>query len=438
MLPKTLLHNGVHFIEPVNVLINVDWLALTLHFEYEKSIFYEYDTSHQTPKSAIKFITKRSDSSTKKFTQLSWILSKDHSKFFRRSYTITAPYDDGLTNKEIILGKIEVEHNGNIAFGRNTARLKLQNNLLYSEQLQAFIYLIFSHIMLDNHKMDAYTISRLDICADNFNEMRDILSTYRDRLDYSNSYKNNNGRKMNAHVFDFNKREFESFTLGSNKTGLYFSLYHKGDELKISQKEYIKDLLRDQGYDLSNTYRFEIRLTRDFAKGYTEQGNFFDPEFNNIKPQLNILSPDFYTKINQIYWNIINDVLKLTIDGIPIKFLYKNPEKIIRNKFDKLPNYRTEKQICTYYLRQYFDHHHHNYWLENYYLFAQTIIDYSPYNLLYLERKFIEISLVNSKKKEKINLIYDFIKILSSKTNQSLSISYEKKYDKLLSRSRSN
>lgn len=380
------LEHDTHYeVFPNKVLLTLDWVQLTLEYVWETSPFVNSPNDFKTTRTIFNEETSVSEVSTLTFIRL-----KGRTKHFNRLYTIE--------HDNVKIADLECEHNGGVTFDQNKCRIKLNNFILYTNKVRRSIYLIFSHLNIISYKL-----SRLDIAGDNFMEMRQILkNTLYAQYTFENAYHAGNGRKFHGISFDSELGEFESYRIGSEKTGLVFSFYHKGQELKQSNKAYIQSFLEDNGVDLNNAYRFEIRLTKDELKKYFINETIVDKqkverilvsEYTGEIQEINnhILSPTFMIYCKYLYYNIMNERLKFRWceNNKPIFFRYHENIKIQQINWDKEPNYRFEKQLYTYYIYQYLDNYIVN--VYDWEHFANKVFHYSPYNWYYLERQFIDI-----------------------------------------------
>ena len=142
----------------------------------------------------------------------------------------------------------------------NQAQMKLENYLLYSIDWLD-IYKDVLHELKWIHK----SLTRLDIAIDG--------SSVKNALKLVNDHDKDNviGRKGKAD-FDWKKghlKNVKSFIIGSAKSEKLATIYKKSDEIKESEKGYIKDFWTKNGLqDIEDTYRFEIRLRSKIANNY--------------------------------------------------------------------------------------------------------------------------------------------------------------------------
>lgn len=142
----------------------------------------------------------------------------------------------------------------------NQAQMKLENYLLYSIDWLD-IYKDVLHELKWIHK----SLTRLDIAIDG--------SSVKNALKLVNDHDKGNviGRKGKAD-FDWKKghlKNVKSFIIGSAKSEKLATIYKKSDEIKESEKGYIKDFWTKNGLqDIEDTYRFEIRLRSKIANNY--------------------------------------------------------------------------------------------------------------------------------------------------------------------------
>ncbi|MBL7790382.1 MAG: hypothetical protein JNL75_11185 [Chitinophagales bacterium] len=391
---------------PSRLLVNIDWLSFSCLYDWEKSPFYNTTGTFETTRTVFNPRTELVEQ-----TKLVFVETKGNSKHFRRIYSIE--FDS------VKLADIEVEHNGNAAFSQNHCRVKMNNFWFYNKGLRNYIRLILAHLNIQSYKL-----SRIDICGDNFIELKQVLEgIYTNKYGFQFQYHKGVGRKFNSYVYNYETEGFESYAIGSESTGLRFSFYEKMQELKIKKnKDYILEYFEINKILFEKVYRFEIRLTKDKLKQYflnnsteyvqfTEtdlQGNTiyhrkpFNSERNTyskdtgeiIEISNHLLSPDFLNYCKLLYFQIINEDLKFlylprTDNEKPIEFIFNQNFKIEKHKWTKEANYRFEKQIYTYYIYQYLDNEIlDNY---NYQYFANAVVQWHPYNWYYLERKFVEI-----------------------------------------------
>lgn len=140
------------------------------------------------------------------------------------------------------------------------AQFKLDNFLLYSvDWLETYFNLMASANWI--HK----GLTRLDISIDG-SSIKNAL-----KLIYKHDNGNTVGRKGKA-MFNFtkgSKKNIEHFHVGSASSDKVATIYKKSDEIKKSEKNYIKDFWFKNGLeDIEDVYRFELRLRSKVTKNY--------------------------------------------------------------------------------------------------------------------------------------------------------------------------
>lgn len=370
-MPKLQLYKGNYIITPSDYALNFDW---------------------------VRIIAETNIEILNKFAENKWLLLR-----YKRLNFVFQPMEKGSRQFRVIykvlmnnieVATIEMISNNQKMFKSNEIAIKLSNFLLYTNRIKLVTRLIFSMF-----EVQKYKFTEVHLALDNVNVLKTFVDAIVDGRNFGIKYlpkqlDSPNGRQLNSYIYNVETQTFMGHKVGTKAGGMEISIYNKTQELRHTQKEYIKEYWSKVGIQRNQiVYRFEIRLTSKYLKKYVKKNSL-----------------ELFDVYRSLTMTILNKHICFFHKEKPVLINLTGTSYLEKLEISTNQSNRVKKMVLGYYLRQYFDKDlESDYWLQLFCNLVSELYSENVYDLLYIREKCRNIFKFFTHEKTKINKIAEIL-----------------------------